>query len=562
MSIDSLNLQIYDLEDEWQGEIPCTADMGVTEAELEIAQLGRRSLFVQMPESGPGFVCYGPVHKRYGRSEVVRALQHISKLWQQAYPNGPRLQVGNISLQEGGFMEPHTSHQKGVDVDIAPIANDTAEIPLTWSHPQYSRERSQQLVDLIHNNPLLKVRSILFNDPNVRDVSPWAGHDNHLHVSFFPSNVPEAEFSSDQEGSLRLTSPPMKGERVRKLQEGLVKAGIEVSVDAIFGDGTDAALRKFQAQHGLEVDGKAGPVTLAKLTEAKAQQVTITAPSADLLADLSADQSTAPAAMPNSSSASGMLLQVVIDQNRAIDFSDLNDSDLINEPDLCREVQIILQACGLLSTVDGTFGPRTQGAIRSFKANHQLLGGDILDATTAQSLLLARPTGGVLPNWQGGDKQAAIQAIIQESKRHGITAPSQIAYILATVEHESAASFQPVREAYFLGEPKAENHRKTLRYYPFYGRGYVQLTWDYNYRNYSTLLGLDLINQPDLVMQPDVALFILVDGMKRGVFTGVGLEHYINNTATDFNNARRIINGMDRASDIASLASNWFSNLA
>ncbi len=554
MSIDSLELQIYNLQDEWQGEIPCTADIGATEDELEIAKLGTRSLFVQMPESGPGFVCYGPVHKRYGRSEVVQAIQHICKSWQQAYPNGPRLRVGNISLQEGGFMEPHTSHQKGVDVDIAPIANDNAEIPLTWSHPQYSCERSQQLVDLVRNNPLLKVRSILFNDPNVRDVSPWAGHDNHLHVSFFPSSVPEADFSSDQEGSLRLTSPPMKGERVRKLQEGLVKAGIEVSVDAIFGSGTDAALRKFQAQYGLEVDGKAGPVTLAKLTEAKAQQGATT--------DHSPDQSTDPAAVPSTPLASGMLLQVVIDRNRAIDFSDLNDSDLVDEPDLCREVQIILQSCGLLSAVDGTFGPRTQGAIRSFKAAHQLLGGDVLDATTAQSLLLARPTGGVLPSWQGGDKQAAIQAIIQEAKRHGITVPSQIAYILATVEHESAASFQPVREAYYLGEPKAENHRKTLRYYPFYGRGYVQLTWDYNYRNYSTLLGLDLMNQPDLVMRPDVALFILVDGMKRGVFTGVGLDKYINNRATDFNNARRIINGMDRAGDIASLASNWFSNLA
>jgi predicted chitinase len=175
---------------------------------------------------------------------------------------------------------------------------------------------------------------------------------------------------------------------------------------------------------------------------------------------------------------------------------------------------------------------------------------------------LARPTGGALPNWQGGDKKAAIQAIIQEAKRHGITAQSQIAYILATVEHETAKSFQPVREAYFLGEAKGERHRKTLRYYPFYGRGYVQLTWDYNYQNYSTLLGLDLVNQPDLVMRPDVALFILVDGMKRGVFTGVGLDRYINNRATDFKNARRIINGTDKSNDIASLARNWFSNLA
>lgn len=562
MSIDSLEQQIYEL----QGEMPCTADIGATEDELELAKQGTRSLFVQMPKSGTGFVCYGPVNKRYGRSEVVRTIQHICNLWQQAHPDGPRLRIGNISLQSGGFMEPHTSHQKGVDVDIAPVASSNEEIPLTWNNPKYSRDRSQQLVDLIRSNPVLKVKSILFNDPNVRQVSPWAGHDNHLHVSFFPSSVPASNFSSDQEGLLRLTSPPMKGERVRKLQEGLAKAKIEISVDSIFGKGTDAALRKFQAQQGLTVDGKAGPVTLAKLKETKDQQLAKTGqPTGQATAPTTAPasgQTATKAAVPGTQPASGMLLQVVIAQNRAIDFSDLNDSDLVDEPKLCREVQAILQSCKLLGTVDGAFGPRTQGAIRSFKAAHQLQGGDILNAATAQALLLARPTGGVLPNWQGGDKKAAIQAIIQESKRHGITAQSQISYILATVEHETARSFQPVREAYFLGEPKGERHRKTLRYYPFYGRGYVQLTWDYNYLNYSTLLGLDLVNQPDLVMRPDVALFILVDGMKRGVFTGVGLDRYINNRATDFKNARRIINGLDKANDIAGLARNWFSNLA
>lgn len=544
MTLDTLEQQIYALQE----EIPCTADIGSTEDELEIADQGSRSLFAQMPASGTGFICYGPTHKRYGRPEVIRAIQHIGQAWQKAHPNGPRLRVGNISLQTGGFMAPHTSHQKGVDVDIAPLTNSSKEVPVTWNDPDYSRDRTQQLVDLIHNNPVLKVRSILFNDPNVRGVSPWSGHDNHLHVSFFPSSVPESKFSSDQAGSLRLTSPLMKGERVRQLQEDLIKAGIAVSSDAIFGNETDAALRKFQAQYGLEVDGKAGSITLAKLKEVKDPAINT----------VTIDQ-TAPA---NPRAASEMLLQAVIDQNQAIDFSDLNKSDLLDNPDLCREVQIILKANGLIGTVDGIFGSRTQASIRSFKAAHQLPGSDVINAATASALLLARPVGGALPQWQGGDKKATVQAIIQEAKRQGITIKTQIAYILATVEHESAGSFQPVREAYFLGEPKAENYRKTLRYYPFYGRGYVQLTWDYNYRGYSSLLGLDLVNQPDLVMRPDVALFVLVDGMNRGVFTGVGLDHYITDKGTDFVNARRIINGKDKASDVANLANNWSSNLA
>ena len=617
-----------------EDEIPCTADIGLTDQELELEKWGTRALFQQMPDSGTGFVCYGPVRKRFGKPEVVRTIQHICKQWQQKFPDGPRLRIGNISLQGGGPVPPHKSHRKGVDVDIAPIASTNEEIPLTWEHPRYSRERSQWLVDQIHKNPFVKVKVILFNDPNIHGVKSWPGHDNHLHVSFYPTGVKKESISSDQAGDLRLTRPFMKGERVRKLQDGLASVGIEIDVDSVFGNDTDAAVRRFQADYELEVDGIAGNVTLAKLQEIKSQIVVAetattsineaaTLPSSlkllspnlkgervrQLQADLDqlginvevdgvfgkgtetavkkfqtrygllSDGVAGPATLSKleetknkaasgtaptiiSADTSGMALQAIIDQNRAIDFSNVNDSDLIDDRELCREAQAILQSCGLLQTVDGLFGPRTQEALRTFRASNQLLGGDLLDALTAKALLLARPVGGVLPTWSGGDRQAAIQAIIQEAKRHGIGSKTQIAYILATVEHETAGSFQPVKEAYYLGEPKAEKHRKTLRYYPYYGRGYVQLTWDYNYRAYSSLLGMDLVNQPDLVIRPDISLFILVDGMKRGVFTGRALQKYISDSRVDFVNARRIINGIDKAHRIAGLATNWNTNLA
>lgn len=623
----------HDFED----EVPCTADIGLTDQELELEEQGSRALFQQMPAAGTGFVCYGPIHKRFGKPEVVRTIQHICKLWQQKFPDGPRLRIGNISLQGGGPVPPHKSHQKGVDVDIAPIASTTEEIAITWQHPRYSRERNQWLVDQLHNNPFIKVRVILFNDPNIRRVKHWPGHDNHLHVSFHATGVATASFSNDQAGDLRLTTPSMKGERVRKLQEGLASIGIAIKVDSIFGNDTDAAVRKFQADYSLEVDGVAGKVTLAKLKEIKSQNVAPPAESAttavneaaalpnslklvspnlqgerarQLQTDLAqlgidvkvdgvfgkgtetavkkfqtkygllADGIAGPATLSkleevkhraasrtaptlvSAGTSSSMALQAIIDLNRVIDFSNVNDSDLIDDRELCREMQAILQSCGLLQTVDGLFGSRTQEALRTFKASNQLPGGDILDAPTAKVLLLARPVAGVLPTWSGGDRQAAIQAIIQEARRHGIDSKAQIAYILATVEHETAGSFQPVKEAYFLGEPKAENHRKTLRYYPYYGRGYVQLTWDYNYRAYSTLLGMDLVNQPDLAMRPDISLFILIDGMKRGVFAGCPLQKYISGSKVDFLNARRIINGTDKAQHIAGLANNWNTNLA
>jgi hypothetical protein len=73
---------------------------------------------------------------------------------------------------------------------------------------------------------------------------------------------------------------------------------------------------------------------------------------------------------------------------------------------------------------------------------------------------------------------------------------------------------------------------------------------------------LDLINQPDLVMRADISLFILIDGMKRGVFTGVNLDKYIFADFVDFYNARRIINGTDEAERVAEYAVNWQTNLA
>lgn len=67
-------------------------------------------------------------------------------------------------------------------------------------------------------------------------------------------------------GLLRLTSPRMRGEAVREVQEALVEAGYDVGgVDAVFGPGTDQALRQFQLDNGLEADGVVGDQTAAAL---------------------------------------------------------------------------------------------------------------------------------------------------------------------------------------------------------------------------------------------------------------------------------------------------------
>ena len=148
-------------------------------------------------------------------------------------------------------------------------------------------------------------------------------------------------------------------------------------------------------------------------------------------------------------------------------------------------------------------------------------------------------------------KEGTIAAIKAECQRQGIGLSAQIAYVLATTDWETDHTFQPVREAYKKDE---DWRRSNLRYYPYYGRGYVQLTWEDNYRKYSQILGLDLVNDPDLALEPQNALFILVHGFRTGAFTGKKITDYINPEEKDFYHARKCINGVDRAEEIAAIA--------
>lgn len=147
-------------------------------------------------------------------------------------------------------------------------------------------------------------------------------------------------------------------------------------------------------------------------------------------------------------------------------------------------------------------------------------------------------------------RAGTVAAIEAECIRQGLTMKAQIAYVLATVEHETNDTFKPVRESYWLGEWA----RKRLRYYPYYGRGYVQLTWKFNYQGYSKILGIDLVKNPDRAMEPAIACFVLVHGFKEGIFTGRKITDYIRPGKTDPIGARRCINGTDKAGKIAAIA--------
>jgi hypothetical protein len=118
-----------------------------------------------------------------------------------------------------------------------------------------------------------------------------------------------------------------------------------------------------------------------------------------------------------------------------------------------------------------------------------------------------------------------------------------LAYMLATTYHETAYTIQPITEY------GSQSYLQGKSYYPYIGRGYVQLTWDYNYRRATDELELtgtdDLVQYPDRALDPVIAAKVLFKGMYEGWFTGKKLDDYFNDFDNDPVNARQIINGND-----------------
>lgn len=130
-----------------------------------------------------------------------------------------------------------------------------------------------------------------------------------------------------------------------------------------------------------------------------------------------------------------------------------------------------------------------------------------------------------------------------------------LAYGLATAWHE--ARFKPIPE---WGKGKGRAYGKPGKYgQPQYGRGLVQLTWDFNYEWADKALGLggSLLRNFDRALEPDIAARILILGMETGAFTGKALRSYLSGevgTFEQFRQARRIINGTDKDKLIAGYA--------
>lgn len=170
-----------------------------------------------------------------------------------------------------------------------------------------------------------------------------------------------------------------------------------------------------------------------------------------------------------------------------------------------------------------------------------------MDRTVFFDRVRAKPFGGSLSQPQ----VAGLNAILDAVDKYGVKDVRYLAYALATAYHETARTMQPIAE-YGRGKGRKYGVKGKYGQVP-YGRGYVQLTWDENYERADKELSLGgaLLKNFELALRPDLAAAIMFRGMTEGWFTTRKLAHYFSAKVDDPVNARRIINGTDKAATIA-----------
>ena len=180
--------------------------------------------------------------------------------------------------------------------------------------------------------------------------------------------------------------------------------------------------------------------------------------------------------------------------------------------------------------------------------------------------------------WGGIKKEStvdSINALLDEFEKNKpkIKPIEKMAYMLATVRHECGPHMNPITENLRYSARRltqvwpsrfpSMQHAKPYAYNPqllgnkvyggrlgnghlegylYRGRGFVQITGHTNYKKFTDLLDVDLVDKPELALDKSVGAMILRIGMEDGLFTGKKLSGSINSRRTDYYSARDIVN--------------------
>lgn len=165
----------------------------------------------------------------------------------------------------------------------------------------------------------------------------------------------------------------------------------------------------------------------------------------------------------------------------------------------------------------------------------------------------------------GLTRDQSVEMIVRTCIDNGITDHRQIAYVLATAQHESRDFAAPEED---WGRKQAVD----LRYFggeEYFGRGFAHLTHVNNYERLGEALGMgrELVEHPERAAQAEIATKVLVVGMRDGMF-GARLSDNVNANHADYRQARasvnggELINGSPYPDAIATLATGWESQVA
>jgi peptidoglycan hydrolase-like protein with peptidoglycan-binding domain len=138
----------------------------------------------------------GPAN--WGSAEAIDTLEAVGRTVVAA--GYGLVAVGDISLEHGGDIPGHETHERGLDVDVRPlrIANNQCSIAGTfWSSTGYDRAATRAMIRAFRAASPGHIKLIWFNDPVLirEGLTSWhSGHDDHVHVRFCEKIHPIAAY--------------------------------------------------------------------------------------------------------------------------------------------------------------------------------------------------------------------------------------------------------------------------------------------------------------------------------------------------------------------------------